>query len=141
VWEITPDNKVAWVFRMNLMSKAAGMMAQAFNPAKIMYYPSSYKGIANLFTRGGVKIAGCAVAKPAGALNPVINALAGRLDFSNISGCEISLLSLHGRKIASLSPKTDRFSLDTRAFPKGAYCVKVTSGKQVKANRMITLAF
>jgi hypothetical protein len=139
LWEVTKDNAVVWKWRMKLSSQSGSMMMMAWNPAKIMYYPSTYKGITNLFTRAGIGVISD-FRNQATASSAGIVALAGRLAFSNVSGCEITLMSLQGKKVASLSPKAGCFVLDTRAFPKGAYCVKVISGGKVRASRMVMVS-
>jgi len=54
----------------------------------------------------------------------------GILHCDNAAGCEIGIYSVLGKKIFSATPRTTRFSLDTKGFSPGSYIVRITSGTE-----------
>jgi hypothetical protein len=136
--EVTKEGQVTWEYYVNLQSQAATPTAKAFNPAKIMYYPSNYAGITNLLA----KIPAAAhdnggIAKLAAQVRVI--QMKGRIDFTDVSGCEIGFFSLQGQKVASASPVSANFSFDTQTLPSGVYCVNVTAKNLLKASRKVTV--
>jgi hypothetical protein len=118
VREIAPDHSIVSRFNLRLPQTLK------FNPPKVMYYPSTYKGIVNLFTK-----------IPAGALQNRYNSLhasrfsfifsVGRVFCSNCLGCDISIFSLQGKKVFAGRPNTDRFIID--GISRGSYVLSVKS--------------
>jgi hypothetical protein len=141
LWEVDKDGNVVWQFRMLLKSDPSGGMGggfqQAWNPAKIMYYPSTYVGIKNLFSRSA-KIAVLNAIKGKLLSNVKIKSFAGRVEFENIAGCEIKLFSMQGKCVYSHFQQASNFSLNSKALPAGVYSAKVVKDKVV-AKRVVTI--
>ncbi len=139
IWEVTQTNQVVWKYRMQIKSGLAGGIAEgfsmAYNPAKIMYYPSNYIGIAKLFERGG-RIKARNEYKPASALQPCINPAVNRVDFSNVAGCDIGLYTLQGKCVFSCHQQTADYSFETKRLPVGLYCAKVISSGRLVGRRI-----
>ncbi len=130
--EVTPDQKILWEYLIQLNSGNQTGMGFAFTPAKIMYYPSNYAGITNLFLKINSN------RFHAGA-NSALSRLrqyrrGDLLCIDNGAGSEISLVTLQGKQVASLRPSTDRFTYETNRLPAGLYIVKATSQKGVMAS-------
>jgi hypothetical protein len=108
------------------------------NVSKIMYYPSSYAGVQRLLHLpvGAQNRKG---PEKSPASNIRISQIAGRVDFSNVAGCEIGLFNLHGKKVHAINPKTDSYALENGLVPNGLYCVKVTSRNRSVAFRTINI--
>jgi hypothetical protein len=105
-----------------------------------MYYPSSYSGVCTLLhlncPTGIENDAGTAKSPFA---NPGIRKAGGRIDFSNVAGCEINLFNLQGKKVLSVNPRSALYVLETGLVPYGLYCAKVTSNNRIIALRMINV--
>lgn len=108
-----------------------------FNPAKIMYYPSTYKGIQELMKKINVAKKN-ALYSPVRVI-PQIRKAAGVLRFSNVSGTTIALYTLKGRLVKKLHPGMNSAILDTRVLGKGSYIVTISSGGKVSYNKVISL--
>ncbi len=137
--EVTKEGQIVWEYTVNLQSSVSSPFAKAFNPAKIMYYPSTYAGIVNLLAKipasardngGKAKL----------AANARIFPMKDRIDFTDVAGCKIGIFSLKGHCLALFSPKTAQFSFNCATIPSGVYCARVTSKNGIVANRKIALA-
>jgi hypothetical protein len=119
VREIAPDYSIVSQFYLK------SPKTTKFNPPKVMYYPSTYKGIVNLFAK----------VPPLKSLPGEQKNLhkrpfsfifsSGRMYCSNCIGSEITLFSLEGKKVFSVRPNTNRYLVDGMA--PGAYFLGVTS--------------
>ena len=110
-------------------------MTMAFNPAKIMYYPSTYKGIAALLAQ---KTSRDNQSKPRtpGSLF-TIRHTGGSIVISDVSGSKITMVNLRGETMLSAHPKGNTFSLRTDRPPAGVLCVKIEKADASMSFRMV----
>jgi hypothetical protein len=138
--EVTYDGQIVDSIRLKIKENpGTGIgMTMAFNPAKIMYYPSTYKGIAALF----LQKTGRDNPSRTGTPGPLftIRQKAGSIFISGVSGCEISMVDLHGKTVLSAKSKTNTFSLRAGRLPAGVCCVTVTRGNKRLSSRMINVS-
>ncbi len=154
VREVDPSGKVVWgpfTLESPVDSSAdtgsqdpgipwgGGLVGTAgFNPAKIMYYPSDYIGIAKLFEKLGITVK-TAGARGANRSRKVEMArLQGKIDLTGVKDARVTFFSVQGRLIASFNPGTDRFSIPVRMLPSGTVLVKIVAPECSKTT-MISL--
>jgi hypothetical protein len=142
LWEVTKDNAVVWKHRLSIVSGLEGGIVggfeQVFNPAKIMYYPSSYIGVTRLLERKAhSKVSAMGTAR----LFPriIFNRTARTVEFSDVAGCEVGLYSSQGKKVASATSKTDWFGMNVRRLPCGVYFAKAAMKGRAATQRSITI--
>ncbi len=123
VREVTPAGTVAWEYTLQLKAETG------FNSAKIMYYPSTYIGVRKLLNLP-VGIGNNTVSIESIFSYPRISQRAGRIDFSNVAGCEIDLFNLQGKKVFSARPASSRFAIER--LVRGPYIVAVQSKSAVQ---------
>jgi hypothetical protein len=135
--EVTYDGQIVDSMRLKIKD-TAGMMGWAFNPAKIMYYPSTYKGIAALMAQKTIRNNR---SKPgtSGSLS-TIRQTAGSIVFSGISGCKITMVDFRGKTLLSANPKSNTFSLSAGRVPAGVCCVTVTKGNNRLSSRIVNVS-
>jgi hypothetical protein len=124
VTEIAADKSIVAKFLLRKSSEPG-----KFNPAKIMYYPSSYAGIQNLFAKLGN--ASVLSANKALRTNPFsIIFHSGNITFNNIAGCAVDIFNLQGKKAFSAKPMEKRFVI--RGMTPGSYIVNVQSKNEIR---------
>jgi hypothetical protein len=139
--EVTPDQKIVWSCTIGIKSDApdTGRFQMAWNPAKIMYYPSEYAGIKNLFA----KIPNAARRRhenPHGSIERLhFNQLENRITVENAAGVEVTLYSLQGERVASVRAGTNRLCCLTRHLSPGMYFVMVKSADHALSIRPIAV--
>ena len=100
-------------------------------PAKVMYYPSNYVGITNLFAKIG-NIGNKHRTIHGGLHSPMrFDYANGRFIVYNAAGSEIRLFTLQGKQVVYFGVETERFSRTIGSPPPGLYLVKVSSGGRV----------
>ncbi len=139
LWEVTPNNEIVWKYRMKLKSgleSGIGGFKQAYNPAKIMYYPSDYTGIKNLFLRLGGQSAR-RDAQPAAAFPGMyVNRITRLIELTGVTGCEIGLYSPQGKKVFGAVSRSSRFEFSARDLPRGIFFVRITGKYGNQADRL-----
>ena len=137
--EVTYDGQIVDSFRLKLKETpdtGMGMgMTMAFNPAKIMYYPSNYIGIAALFAQKTRRDNQLKPGTPGSLFT--VRQTAGSIIFSNVSGCEITVVDLRGKTMLSAKPKSNTFSLRVVSMPVGVCCVKIVKENKSMSFRMV----
>jgi hypothetical protein len=111
----------------------------AYNPAKIMYYPSSYPGIKKLLSILNVSKRFKDQQINLKKYLPNISFTKDAVTIANVSGCEVCFITLSGKKVASMKSSTNRFTYKISHFPAGVYMVKVISKEEVITNSMFTI--
>ncbi|MBN1307696.1 MAG: aryl-sulfate sulfotransferase [Chitinispirillaceae bacterium] len=129
--EVDPDGKVVWMDTLTLKG------SMGFNPAKIMYYPSSYEGVRKLLGLTPVHDANSKT--PAGSLSshPSIHQTAGSIVFTGVRGHTVTLVTLQGKIMLSADSGKDVLSLPTGSMSTGIYGAKVMKGNRCIFYRMI----
>jgi Arylsulfotransferase (ASST) len=112
-----------------------GTFGTAFNPAKIMYYPSSYIGIKNLLAALNVS---CKSPQYSSKHTIQILPNASKILFENANGYTVGIFALNGKAVISLHATSDRVTLNTSNIPAGTYLVKIINGKTTLQNRIFT---
>jgi hypothetical protein len=138
--EVTYDGHVVDSIRLKIKENSGtGMgMTMAFNPAKIMYYPSTYKGIAALFLQKTGRDNQSKAGIPGSLFT--IRQTAGSIVFSGVSGCEITMVDLTGKTVLSVKSKSNIYSMRVGSVPAGVCCVTVTKGNKRLSSRMVNVA-
>ena len=128
ITEINKDGQVVWTDTLELKGEAVEENStMTYNPAKIMYYDENYPGIqALLFGKTDVNEKSSAAAKKTFLPEPGIRKSAEGIAFTNVAGGEVTLYSLHGKKIFSHKAAGDRYFYSTRSLSAGTYIAQVT---------------
>jgi hypothetical protein len=139
--EVTKDQQLLWRYELafNTTGKTGGGFMSGFNPAKIMYYPSNYRGIDSLFLKTGIKKNRRLAAQNGSYARIRFSAANTRLVVDNAAGSEIRLVTLTGRTAALFYAKTDRFECTAAPLPKGLYLVTVSAPNCATVNRTILI--
>jgi len=111
----------------------------AFNPAKIMYYPGDYVGVSELKKNIGLSQKGSKAYFSPNTVVPAMRKHVHTLSFSNVSGAVISLYTLQGRHIRTLQPRSNTAEMDFRALGTGSYIVKVHLDGRAVLNEVVSL--
>jgi hypothetical protein len=122
VREIKPDMTVVSEFILRKPQTGA------FNPAKIMYYPSSYPGIKTLLHINTPNFPGSGKALRENPFSIIFHG--GRLHLSGVAGCSIEMNTLLGKKVFSANSMDDR--LTVHGFAPGSYVVMVKSKSRIR---------
>lgn len=130
VREVDPTGKLVG-------TKLTLKQATKYNPAKIMYYPADYPGIAKVLEKVGV-------IGPERLSGKVLNRVeivrtAGHIRFSNVAGADIAVYSLRGALVASVHSSAATYGMSTASIPAGTYMVKVRSVDGVTADRVVSI--
>ncbi|MBN1307699.1 MAG: aryl-sulfate sulfotransferase [Chitinispirillaceae bacterium] len=128
--EVTVDQKLLWKFTMQF-GDTGGTRRSSFMPAKVMYYPSNYAGITNLFIKIG-KL-GSRLPNNRDGVHPRLhfNHANGRLFVDRAAGSEIRLFTLQGKPVAQFRVETERCSFKAGSLPRGLYLVKISPNGRV----------
>lgn len=136
--EVTSDGTIVDSFSLTALKSGGGGMMMAFNPAKIMYYPGNYAGVANLMT---------AVRSPEGKMHvgvsstgPAVRRFSGKLEFSGLDGEVVSLVNLRGECTVSVRSRNAWYTLPTDRIPTGVYCVMIAKRGVGTVLQKITIA-
>lgn len=136
--EISPNKTIIDTASLVIKNNSSGF-GMAFNPAKIMYYPSSYPGINKLFLALNISNTSKGQQIDVKKQLPKVTLTKDAAVFTNISGCEVSFFALSGKKIASMRVKSSKFTYNVSHFPVGVYIVKVISKKEILTSSMFTI--
>lgn len=144
--EVTPAGEMIWSTYIDLSgteevdtsdTSSDTSSATAFNPPKIMYYPSDYPGITSLFNpianrdRNG-KRADFPLPQPR------ITCRGGSLFFRNVKGCRLNIFDLKGNVMKKMTAGSENVSLPVGGFATGTYLVQAVSAR-VAVTRRVTL--
>jgi hypothetical protein len=140
VWEITPEKKVAWIYRLKQRSAMEeglmGGMKESYNPAKIMYYPDDYEGVKNLLDPNRPHTT-VTIPQKANAPQARFNPITGIIEASNLAGGEVAIISPLGRKVLSARPAANQCTLGTRGLSRGMYVLKTRAPAKRVTNEVI----
>jgi hypothetical protein len=136
--EVSGDGQIVDSFSLTGLKSGGSGMRMAFNPAKIMYYPSTYPGIIALLS----PIKNRENGSLAGPSSPpvTIRQTAGTLVFSGVAGNTITLITPLGKTALSVHSQSAIFTLRTNRLPMGIYCVKVTKGEKRISLSMVNVS-
>jgi hypothetical protein len=115
---------------------SSGGFGMSYNPAKIMFYPSSYSGIKNLLAALNTPVTSQHYSSEQ---KMHIFKNSNNILFVNAKGCTIGIFSLNGKPVVTSHAATDRVTLTTNGIPSGTYMVKVINGKTTTQHKLITL--
>jgi hypothetical protein len=133
--EVSKNGEILWMDTLKLKS---GM---GFNPAKMMYYPSTHAGVRKVLNLPPVQVAPAkGTAAAPGAARPRISKSAGSITFSDVLGCTITCVNLQGTTVIREVSPGATFDLSTRRLPAGVYHVAVAGNNQTRASVMVTVA-
>ncbi|MBN2036699.1 MAG: aryl-sulfate sulfotransferase [Chitinispirillaceae bacterium] len=135
--EVSTDGQIIDSFSLTGLNSGSSGMMRGFNPAKIMYYPSSYPGISRLLTSIRERGSG----SQAGPLSPMfsVRRTSGSIIFSGVAGDKITLVSPQGKVVVSGTLCGNSFSVSSGRLPPGVYGVKVTKGNEQILLRAVTI--
>jgi hypothetical protein len=138
--EVTSDQKVLWITAISLKSDVpdTGRFQMAWNPAKIMYYPSSYKGIDSLFAKAGSGARPAAVPREY-RRGPLVDIRHGGIAVSGAGNAEIRIISPSGKKIAALRSRAAGSTVCSGRLPPGSYIVSVRSAGRAATCRTVAV--
>ena len=139
--EVTREQKILWSCSIGLKSDVpdTGKYTMAWNPAKIMYYPSDYAGIINLFAKIGNAARRLHESPLRSNARLHFNQLENRITIENAAGVKVSLYSLQGKRVASARAETNRLRYSTRRLSPGMYCVRVKSADRTISSQTIAV--
>jgi hypothetical protein len=135
VVEADKDKKITWKFTIELKSDATPM-AQAFNPAKIMYYEQNYEGITNLLKKVAVQKQ---KTNQYSGLKSFITQTSSLIHFCNVNECRIDIFNTLGMKVASMAPTGNSLDLSVNNYKSGLYCAKIISRDNKKTNATFSI--
>jgi hypothetical protein len=137
--EVDNNKKVQAKIPLTIKSALDTASGTSFNPAKIMFYEKDYIGAKVLLGKVGIRDNDKAVSGRSPLSRLRMRQAPGRIDFSDVAGCDIGLFDLQGKKVLSVASKSSRFVLGTGLVPAGLYCVKVTSAARTTGIRMVEI--
>jgi hypothetical protein len=121
--EVTYDGQMVDSIRLKIKEGTGTGMTMAFNPAKIMYYPSTYKGIAALLNQN--VIGNNHLTQGLHGSFPAVRWTAGSIVMSDVAGCQITISDFRGRTLLFATPRSTIFSVHPSRVPAGVCCVKI----------------
>ena len=115
---------------------SSGGFGMSYNPAKIMYYPSSYAGIKNLLASLNTPVI---TSRSSSKQEISISATSKSILFVNAQGCSVGIFTLNGKPVVTSNAASDRFALSTSSIPSGTYLVKIINGTTTTQHKLFTL--
>jgi hypothetical protein len=107
-----------------------------YNPAKIMFYEKDYTGIKVLM--------GLTETRKSGAVTPDsplfrTDRASGRLEIQTMTGCDIDLFTMQGKKVYSTGSKNPRVIIEAAVLPRGVYCARISRDNKTLVSRAINI--
>ena len=133
VREVNKKSEILWSDTL----KIKGTMG--FNPAKIMYYPSSYEGVCKLLGLPVVKNRenGDAAVSPLSL--PRIRHTPESIIFSGVAGYTINIVTVQGKRLVTLESKNASMSIRTDQMGPGLFCVRLMKNNQCITSRTVNV--
>jgi len=138
VWEVTTSGTVVDSFSLTALKSGGGGMGMAFNPAKIMYYPSTHPGVISLLNSAGNRGGKSLLHRSAHQI--VVRKTTSSLEFSRLNGEVITLVNLRGERVALARPLGTIYSMRIDHLAAGVYYVNVAGGGVKKVFEKISIA-
>jgi hypothetical protein len=132
--EVTKDQAIVDTGSLKSGGSSGGF-GMSFNPAKIMYYPSSYIGIKNLLAALNTSSR-----IPHGSSKQSIDILSsnGKILFVNAKGCTIGVFALNGKPVLTANATSDKLTVTTNGISSGTYLLKIMNGKTTLQQKLFT---
>jgi hypothetical protein len=139
--EVTKDQQLLWKYDLAFTTtgRTGGGWTSGFNPAKIMYYPSNYRGIDSLFRKTGIIRNGRSTVQNRSCSRIRYSTAHARLTVDNAAGAKVRLFTCTGKTIALFHAQTNREEFATGLLPPGLYLATVLSSGRAAINQTILI--